>query len=79
MLVNVCMLVNFYFHFVKSYNSQTKRNGTFRNVVLGICLLRKGDSILYQIYRFAVGRSVNKWGYEWGYVSFILDHLIRGF
>ena len=55
MLVNICMLVNFYFHFVKSYNSQTKRNGTFRNVVLGICLLRKGDGILHQIYRFVCG------------------------
>ena len=57
---------------------QTKRNDTFRDVVFGSCLLRKGVGTLHQIYIF-VGEGVNKWGYEWGYVSFILDHLIRGF
>ena len=61
--------------FVKSYNSQTKWNGTFRYVFQGSCLLRKGAGILHQIYRFVGGGSVNKWGY----VGFILDHLIRGF
>ena len=65
-------------HFVKPYKSQTKLNDTFRNAVLASCLLRKGAGILHQIYRF-VGEGVNKWDYEWGYVSFILDHLIRGF
>ena len=65
--------------FVKSYNSQTKWNGTFRYVFQGSCLLRKGAGIFHQIYRFVGGGSVNKWDFEWGYVGFILDHLIRGF
>ena len=68
-----------YFHFVKPYDSQTKQNGTFRNVNLGSGLLRKGAGILHQIYRFLGGGGVNKWGFEWGYFSFILDHLVRGF
>ena len=71
-------ILRLHFHFVKPYNSQTKRNGTFRNVVLESCLLRRGAGTLHEIYIF-VGESVKKWGYEWGYVSFILDHLIRGF
>ena len=28
-------ILRLHFHFVKPYNSQTKRNGTFRNVVFG--------------------------------------------
>ena len=47
------------FHFVKPYNSKAKRNGTFCNVVLGSCLLRKGAGSLNKIYIF-VGESVNK-------------------
>ena len=39
-------ILRLHFHFVKSYNSQKKRNGTFRNVVPGSCLLRKG-AVLY--------------------------------
>ena len=50
------MYVNEFYGFISIYvwlyNSQTKQNGTFRNVVLGICLLRKGTGILHQIYRF---------------------------
>ena len=48
----------FQFHFVNPYNSQTKRNGMFRNVVLGSCFLRKGTGTLHQIYKFAVGRAL---------------------
>ena len=70
-------ILRLHFHFIKPYNRQTKRNGTFCNLVLGICLLRKGAGTLHQIYIF-VGEGVNKWGYEWGYVTFILGHLIRG-
>ena len=54
------MYVNEFYGFISIYvwlyNSQTKQNGTFRNVVLGICLLRKETGILHQIYRF-VGRG----------------------
>ena len=87
-------IVRLHFHFVKPYNSQTKRNGAFRSVVLGSCLLRKGAGTLHQIYVF-VGEGVNRWSYECGYVSsrildtlashltslvsFIFDHLIRRF
>ena len=67
-------VLRLHFHFVKPYNRQAKRNGTFRNLVLGSCLLRKGAGTLHQIYIF-VGEGVNKWGY----VTFILDHLIWGF
>ena len=48
-------ILRLHFHFVKPYNSQTKRNGTFRNVVLGSCLLRKGAGTLHQIYIFVGG------------------------
>ena len=44
-----------HFHFVKPYNSQTKLNGTFRNVVLGSCLFRKGAGTLYQIHNWGGG------------------------
>ena len=44
-----------HFHFVKPYNRQTKRNGTFRDLVLGSCLLRKGAGTLHQIYIFVGG------------------------
>ena len=71
-------ILRLHFHFVKPYNSQTKRNGIFRNVILGSCLLRKEAGTLHQIY-ICVGECFNKWCYEWGYVSIILDHLIRGF
>ena len=48
-------ILRLHFHFVKPYNRQTKRNGTFCNLVLGICLLRKGAGTLHQIYIFMGG------------------------
>ena len=45
-------ILRFHFHFVKPYNSQTKRNGTFRNLALGSCLLKKGADTLHQVYIF---------------------------
>ena len=48
-------ILRLHFHFVKPYNSQTKGNGTFHNVVLGSCLLRKGAVTLHQICIFVGG------------------------
>ena len=74
-LTRLCdKILQLHFQFVKPYNRQTKRNGTFRNLVLGSCLLRKGAGTLHQINIFVEG-GVNKWDY----VTFILDHLIRVF
>ena len=52
-------ILRLHFHFVKPYNRQTKRNGTFRNLVLGSCLLRKRVPTLHQIYIFVGGALIN--------------------
>ena len=51
-------ILRLYFHFVKPYNNRTKWNSTFRNVVLGSCLLRKGAGTLHQIYIFVWRRAL---------------------
>ena len=50
-------ILRLHFHFVKLYNSQTKRNGTFRNVVLGSCSLAKG-LVLYIKSIYLWGRAL---------------------
>ena len=37
------------------------------------------ELVLYIKSIYLWGEGVNKWEYEWGYVSFISDRLIRGF